>query len=106
MNRKESSRSWFSQIYEYEFRVFLESSTPWFSWGGAQDLNRPFYRIVARYNVKDYRCGNSYHFDFVKEHVFGDVALHQNDAKRRRTSISNAMERVYLNLTLHQLIIR
>jgi len=25
MNRKESSWSWFDQIYEYEFRVFLEA---------------------------------------------------------------------------------
>ena len=24
MNRKEASWSWFDQIYEYEFRVFLE----------------------------------------------------------------------------------
>jgi len=25
MNRKEASWSWFDQIYEYEFRVFLEA---------------------------------------------------------------------------------
>jgi len=28
MNRKEASWSWFDQIYEYEFRVFLEAWSP------------------------------------------------------------------------------